>query len=116
MNGRLHALICSLIFTAIANADESGERLFENSIRPVLIETCFRCHGDLKVSGGLRVDSREALLKGGESGASIVLGKPQESLLVKAIRRHVDVSAMPPDKEKALRPDQIAAFEVWIQT
>ena len=116
MNGRLQAFICSLILSAIANADESGERLFENSIRPVLIETCFRCHGDLKVSGGLRVDSREALLKGGESGASIVLGKPQESLLVKAIRRHVDVSAMPPDKEKALRPDQIAAFEVWIQT
>ncbi len=112
---RLQAFICSLIFSAIAIADERGERLFENSIRPVLIETCFRCHGDLKVSGGLRVDSRDALLQGGESGASIVLGEPQESLLVNAIRRHDDVSAMPPDKEKALRPEQIAAFEAWIQ-
>jgi len=96
--------------------DESADAQFENQIRPVLVETCFRCHGDSKVSGMLRVDSREALLKGGESGAAIVPGKPEESLLIKAIQRHEDVSAMPPEKDKALRPDQIAAFANWISS
>ena len=96
-------------------ADESSDALFENSIRPVLVETCFRCHGDTKVSGALRVDSPESLLTGGESGTAIVPGQPEESLLIKAIQRHADVSAMPPEKKDALRPDQITAFENWIR-
>ena len=110
-------LIASVLFLsriARATADENADALFENSIRPVLVDTCFRCHCDKKISGGLRVDSREALLRGGESGEAIVLGKPNESLLVRAIQRHADVSAMPPDKDKALRPEQVAAFEDWI--
>lgn len=98
-----------------STADDNADLLFENSIRPVLVETCFRCHGDNKDSSGLRVDSREALIRGGESGAAIVPGKPEESLLVKAIKRHADVSPMPPDKDNALRPEQIAAFEAWIR-
>ena len=109
------ALFLGLMCVDPASADERADALFENSIRPVLVETCFRCHGDTKISGGLRVDSREALLLGGESGASIVLGKPEDSLLVKAVKRHADVSAMPPDKDKALRLEQIAAFEDWIR-
>ena len=101
---------------SLVSGDESADAQFENQIRPVLVETCFRCHGDSKVSGMLRVDSREALLKGGESGAAIVPGKPDESLLIMAIQRHEDVSAMPPEKDKALRPDQIAAFANWIRS
>ena len=88
---------------------------FEAKIRPVLVGTCFRCHGDLKTSGGLRVDSRENLLKGGDSGAAIVPGTPDESLLMRALRRLPDVSAMPPEKDKALRADQIAEFARWIK-
>ncbi len=110
------AILCSFVCASAAESDEHGDHLFETYIRPVLIGTCFRCHGDVKASGGLRVDSREAFITGGESGASILVGKPEESLLIKAIRRHEEVSAMPPDKEKALRPDQIAAFETWIRT
>ena len=98
------------------SGDEITDAQFENQVRPVLVETCFHCHGDSKVSGMLRVDSREALLKGGESGAAIVPGKPEESLLIKAIQRHEDVSAMPPEKDKALRPDQITAFANWISS
>ncbi len=108
------AIVLCLLFIDRAFADENADALFENSIRPVLVETCFRCHGENKISGGLRVDSREALLQGGESGESIVLGKPDESLLVRAIKRHANVSAMPPDKDKTLRPEQVAAFEAWI--
>ncbi|MDA1230547.1 MAG: DUF1549 domain-containing protein, partial [Planctomycetota bacterium] len=106
----LSAFICSQL-----RADEKSDLLFENSIRPVLVETCFRCHGDSKVSGMLRIDSREALMQGGESGAAIVPGKPDESLLVMEIKRQADVSAMPPEKENSLRPDQIVAFETWIR-
>jgi mono/diheme cytochrome c family protein len=100
-------------FSAVA--DESTDALFENHIRPVLVQTCFGCHGDARESGALRVDSQAALMTGGESGPAIVPGKPEESLLIKAIRRHEDVSAMPPAKDKALREDQVVAFEAWIR-
>lgn len=93
---------------------DSDPELFESKIRPVLAETCFRCHGDQKSGGMLRVDSREALLKGGDSGPAIVPGKPEDSLLVQAIARHEGVSAMPPEKDKALRPDQVNDFKKWI--
>jgi len=108
------ALVVSFQIAQVTG-DENSDALFENSIRPVLVESCFRCHGDTKISGALSIDSREALLEGGESGPAIFPGKPDESLLIKAIRRHEDVSAMPPDKDKALRPDEIAAFETWIR-
>lgn len=97
-----------------ARADERDD-FFEVKIRPVLVGTCFRCHGGTKTSGELRIDSRETLLKGGESGPAIVPGKPEESLLIKAIQRQADVSAMPPEKDKALRADQVAAFVAWIK-
>ena len=91
------------------------EKLFETKIRPILVDVCLRCHGDTKASGGLRVDSRDALVRGGESGAAIVPGDPERSLLLQAVRRAPDISAMPPDKDKALRPDQVADFAAWIK-
>ena len=97
-----------------ARADERDD-FFEAKIRPVLVGTCFRCHGGTKTAGELRIDSRETLLKGGESGPAIVPGKPEESLLIKAIQRQADVSAMPPEKDKALRADQVAAFVAWVK-
>jgi len=99
------------IAASVAPADDA---LFEASIRPVLVDTCFRCHGGERVSGGLRVDSRESLLAGGDSGPVIVPGDPTGSLLIQAISRHGDVSAMPPEAEKALLPEQVAAFDRWI--
>ena len=94
---------------------DDREDFFEAKIRPVLVESCLRCHGDLKKSGELRIDAREMLLKGGVSGAAIVPGKPEESLLIRAIQRQKDVSAMPPEKDKALRPEQVADFVAWIK-
>jgi len=105
--------ICCGIFGTIARADDA-EAVFETSIRPVLVASCFRCHGGERVCGGLRVNSRAALLEGGDSGPAIVPGNPNGSLLVQAISRHPDVSAMPPETEKALRPDQVADFASWI--
>jgi mono/diheme cytochrome c family protein len=92
---------------------DANDDFFEKQVRPVLADQCVRCHGPTKSSGGLRLDSREAILKGGESGPAAVASKPDESRLVKAIRRHKDVSPMPPDK--TLEPSAVAALERWIR-
>ncbi len=112
--GMLLAASLLVMSSHSACADERDD-FFEAKIRPVLVGTCFRCHGGTKTSGELRIDSRETLLKGGESGPAIVPGKPEESLLIKAIQRQADVSAMPPEKDKALRADQVAAFVAWVK-
>ncbi|MFO0936585.1 MAG: PSD1 and planctomycete cytochrome C domain-containing protein [Gemmataceae bacterium] len=104
----LHAL-------ASARAGDPGE-FFEKSIRPVLVEHCLKCHGGDPAKdpkGGLRVDSRTALLKGGDSGPSIVPGEPAKSRLLDAMKYgNVDLQ-MPP---KGKLPDAtIRLFETWIK-
>lgn len=114
---QLHFVIAALaVGTALspARGDDSGTRLFESKIRPVLVERCYECHSATakKVKGGLLLDTREALRKGGDSGAIIVEGKPDESLLIKAIRYHDEKLQMPP-KER-LAAHEVAAFEQWV--
>lgn len=111
---RALALVLVVAAWGAVRADERDD-FFELKIRPVLAGACFRCHGGTKTSGGLRVDGREGLLKGGESGPAIVPLKPEESLLIRAIRRQSDIPAMPPEKDKALRPEQVADFTAWIK-
>src|SRR6478672_4805791 len=60
--------------------------VFESTIRPILAASCYDCHTDQRM-GGLRVDSREALLRGGRSGPAIVPGDPDKSLLIAAVRQ-----------------------------
>ena len=107
-------LACGFVtsLSSFAADPDNGAELFETKVRPVLVEVCFKCHGGEKVSGGLRVDSREALLKGGDLGASLVPNKPAESALLKAIRHEDKDFKMPPDKK--LPDETIAAFEAWI--
>ncbi|MBC8352838.1 MAG: PSD1 domain-containing protein [Planctomycetes bacterium] len=88
-------------------------RFFETTVRPLLAERCLKCHGDKKQWGGLRLDSREALLQGGESGAAIVPGEPDKSLLIRAVRQVDDDLKMPKDNKLAER--QIAALVRWIE-
>jgi mono/diheme cytochrome c family protein len=80
-------------------------------IRPVLAEKCFRCHGDNKQESSLRLDSRAGALKGGDSGAAVVPGKPEDSLLIEAIK--YESFEMPPSGK--LPDEQIAAMEVWVR-
>jgi mono/diheme cytochrome c family protein len=87
--------------------------LFESRIRPLLIDNCFSCHTDDE-KGGLRLDSRERMLKGGETGPAIVPGDPESSLLIKAVRHVTGVEKMPRGEPK-LSDVQIAALAEWIK-
>jgi len=102
------------IVGGVVAADDSREalRFFETEIRPLLAAECYDCHGAEKSKGGLRLDHRELILKGGETGAALVPGKPEESLLVEAIHRVDEDFSMPP--KKALEAGQVAALEKWI--
>jgi Protein of unknown function (DUF1549)/Protein of unknown function (DUF1553)/Planctomycete cytochrome C len=88
---------------------------FENHVRPVLAEKCYKCHSTLaeRVKGGLLLDSRDGVLKGGDSGKVIVPGDPENSLLIKAIR-YTDPDLQMP-KDKKLGDDEIAALEKWVK-
>jgi len=80
-------------------ASPAGMEYFERQVRPVLVEQCYSCHSaEAKkgVKGGLRLDSREGLLKGGDTGPAIVPGHPEQSLLIRAVRYESDDLQMPP--------------------
>ena len=85
---------------------------FEKEVRPVLVQSCQKCHGDRKQEGGLRLDSRESLLKGGDSGSALAAGKPAESLLVEAIGYAGDIKMPPKGK---LPDEQVAALTNWVK-
>lgn len=85
-------------------------KFFETKIRPLLSARCFKCHGKEKQNGGLRVDALSTLQKGGESGAALVAGKPEESLLIEAIRW--ESFEMPPSGK--LPAEEIALLTKWI--
>jgi hypothetical protein len=94
----------------------SDMQFFESKIRPVLADRCYKCHSrdSDKVRGGLMLDSREALLHGGNTGPAIVPGKPNESLLISAINYKDDDLQMPPKGDK-LTPQQIADLTEWVR-
>jgi hypothetical protein len=86
---------------------------FENKIRPVLVEQCYKCHAaEAKIiKGGLRLDSRAGLLKGGDTGPSVVPGQAEKSLLLKGLK--YDGLEMPPKGK--LAESVIKDFETWIK-
>jgi mono/diheme cytochrome c family protein len=100
--------------TAPANPtnDAAGIEFFEKSIRPLLASRCFECHGAQKQKGSLRLDSRAAALKGGDTAPAVIPGKPEESLLVDAIR-YGDTYQMPPKSQ--LPAEEIAALVEWVR-
>ena len=116
----LLTMIAAILCLAVSSrADEpvtvfTAEQInfFEQQVRPVLAEHCFECHGAKKQESGLRLDSRAAVLKGGDSGDVVKLGAPEESSLVAAIRRGGELK-MPPDK--TLPATAVAALTKWVE-
>ncbi len=110
---------CACAFVAVfalslpLRADEPKAEFFETKIRPVLVDNCYSCHSAAKKQrGGLSLDSKAATLKGGESGPGLVAGKPNASLILKAMHYSKDDLKMPPKGK--LPADVIANFERWI--
>jgi len=109
-------LLTALTFAvcSVALADDATDiAFFEKRIRPVLIHHCYECHSaaSSELKGGLRLDSRDFIRQGGESGPAIVPGNTEKSLLLDAIRH--ESFAMPPDKK--LPDEVIKDFEKWIE-
>lgn len=101
-----------------AKADDAAgakdAEYFEQSIRPLLVSHCIECHGDKKQEAKLRLDSREALLAGGESGPALVPGDPEKSLLIAAVHYKADAVQMPPKGK--LDDEKIAKLTQWVKT
>ena len=100
-----------LFFAPAGLSADDGTNLFETNIRPLMVEHCQKCHGAIKQEAGLRLDSRAALMSGGEHGPAIVPGKPDKSLLISAVRHQGDVRMPPKGK---LKDKQIQDLEQWI--
>ena len=101
---------------SIAPGDEHSPQdieFFETKVRPLLVEHCHKCHSAKakKLQAGLQLDSRESILKGGDSGAAVVPEKPDESLLIQAVR--FEANEMPPNGK--LSETQIAALVKWVE-
>jgi len=92
--------------------DRQREEFFEQKIRPLLATHCYGCHTTAE-SGGLRLDSREALLKGGASGATIIPGKPEDSLLIQAVNHTHQRLKMPQGLPK-LKDEEVASLRQWV--
>lgn len=105
-------LVTLFAVPALAFAD-AGTVFFESKVRPLLVERCLDCHGEKKQKGALRLDSRAAWQTGGDSGAALVPGKPEESLLMTAVRYTDKDMQMPPKKK--LSEAEIAVLEEWIK-
>jgi hypothetical protein len=110
MTRSLFAIVAA---AALAHAETPGEQYFNEKVKPLLDSRCVSCHSAEKVKGGLRLDSREAALKGGDGGPAVVPGKPNDSLLLQAVMHSKKDLEMPP-KEK-LTTNDIAVFRKWIE-
>jgi hypothetical protein len=107
-------LMVLLPFASTTQAQSEAETFFETRIRPVLAGTCFKCHGGNKVSAGLRVDTRLALVRGGHSGPAVVPGAPERSLLIQALRHSAQAPIKMPPNQK-LPDSTIADFVHWVK-
>jgi mono/diheme cytochrome c family protein len=112
------AILCSIPFAAAYALAEDRPPIarqvefFEKNVRPLLTANCFECHGPEKQEAGLRLDSRQGALDGGDSGPAVVPGHPEESVLIKAISYNAEPKMPPKGK---LKDDQIAVLTTWVK-
>jgi hypothetical protein len=99
------------------NESPTSEQLafFESKVRPLLVDRCYECHSAnaKKVKGGLLLDSRAGLRKGGDTGPAITPGDPDASLFIQAVRHSDKDLAMPP--KKMMPREQILELEEWVK-
>ena len=88
-------------------------RFFSEQVHPILKANCFKCHSGSKARGGLRLTRRDSILRGGDLGPAVVLEKPEDSLLLKAVRYTEDDVKMPPSGK--LSNAAVEALALWIR-
>jgi cytochrome c553 len=106
MMPRLSVILIVMLAASASAADEH----FEKTVRPLLVQHCQKCHGE-KAKGGLKLDSRAAVLKGGDTGPAVVSGDAAKSLLVQAVRYDGELKMPPIGK---LKQSEIDALTKWV--
>jgi len=91
-----------------------GQALWDSHVEPLLKEHCVECHSPTKSKSGLDLTSLQTILRGGDRGAAVIPGRPEESNLYKFLVAEADPH-MPPGKRKALAPDEVALIQQWIE-
>ncbi len=109
----LPILLGAPLLLSLPASAQTPEEFFETRVRPVLAESCMDCHGRLR-RGNLRLNSREAMMRGGDSGPAIIPGDPSGSLLIQTVRHEIEGQEMPRD-EDPLTPQQIDGLIEWIR-
>lgn len=108
----LNVTTAKLAAAAPEDAERAKLEFFEKEVRPVLATYCFECHGEKKQKSGLRLDALAHILEGGESGPALVRGKPEDSLLIEAVRYTNEDLQMPPKEQ--LGTHEVEVLEKWI--
>jgi mono/diheme cytochrome c family protein len=118
--GRMTILIALFAFVGSTRADDATSarpdpalvEFFEGKVRPILETHCINCHGSTKQKAGLRLDSRAALIKGGDSGPTIEPGRPESSRLIEAVNHSADLQMPPKGK---LKGGEVEALSKWVR-
>ena len=106
-------LIGPEIDAAQALSPREQVEFFTQKVKPLLVKNCFKCHGGAKVKGGLHLDSRSGIMKGGDSGRAVNLKRPEKSLLLEAINYDLEGYEMPPSGKLAAA--EIETLKQWIR-
>ncbi len=105
------------LMTSHAFADAMKNDLYKDLVVPILEAKCVKCHGEKKPKGKLRLDSLEAILKGGNEGAAVVAGKLDDSPLIARVYLPVaDEEHMPPEDKEQLTAEETAVLAFWISS
>jgi hypothetical protein len=113
--GRLFC--CAAAFAVAVFAWEKPERFFDTRVAPILTKRCLGCHNAELKNGDISFLDRESLLKGGRRGPAIVPGKPEQSVLIEALRHEGELQMPPgpklPEKEIRVLSEWIRKGAVW---
>lgn len=112
---RHFVLAAGMAFLSHSVFAEDSQVDFAKDIQPIFAENCYKCHGPDQQENGLRLDSKEAALKGGERGKPILPGKPGESLLFRAVNGGGEDIPRMPKKGEALSNEKVALLRTWIE-
>lgn len=116
MKCRFRSIWLLAVWNFVGSCGAEDFVFFEAKVRPVLVKHCYECHSaeSGKSKGGLVLDTKRGVREGGDSGAAVVAGDPEKSLLVAAIR-HADSDLEMPPKGPKLAEQVIADIEQWIK-